>query len=78
MRENFFNWEIERKVGNGGSTRFWKAVCVGDFSLKVCFPCLYSLSTQKGSNISLFLHCQVALKVWRKVMCWIRINLITP
>lgn len=47
VRENCFNREFERRVGNGGNTRFWKDVCVGDSPVKVWFPHLYSLSIQR-------------------------------
>jgi len=32
----------------------------------------------KETALHLFLHCEVVLKVWQKVMCWPQLNFLLP
>jgi hypothetical protein len=43
---------LRKKVGNGGSTRFWEEKWIDDTTLKEKFPRLFSLSDQKEVFIS--------------------------
>jgi hypothetical protein len=52
------NWLVEsvtRKVGNGMSTSFWNTKWLGDETLAVAFPRLFSLSNAKESVVHDFL-----------------------
>jgi hypothetical protein len=55
---------IYRKVGNGISTSFWNSKWVGDATLAVVFPRLYSLSNVKDCLVSDILVGGFDLRVW--------------
>jgi hypothetical protein len=40
-------------------------------------PCICVLCGERETS-HLFLHCEVALLIWRKVLDWLEINFITP
>ncbi|GJV99906.1 RNA-directed DNA polymerase, eukaryota, reverse transcriptase zinc-binding domain protein [Tanacetum coccineum] len=41
-----------RKVGNGKTCRFWEDIWVGNTSLKLLFPCVYNLDTDKACVVA--------------------------
>ena len=41
-----------RNIGNGVSCRFWEDTWVGNMSLKILFPCVYKLDTDKACTIA--------------------------
>jgi hypothetical protein len=48
----WFENAIERRVLNGASTLFWSQRWVGESTLEMSFPRLYSLSVHKEANVS--------------------------
>jgi hypothetical protein len=40
----------------------------------LCVMC----DNEEETTVHLFLHCEVALKIWRKMLDWLNINFITP
>ncbi|MCI12312.1 RNA-directed DNA polymerase (Reverse transcriptase), partial [Trifolium medium] len=51
VSKNWIAEVITRKLGNGAFIRFWNDKWLGDFSLSVKFPRLYSLSIQKEAVV---------------------------
>ena len=49
------------KIGDGGRTLFWEEVWVGQASLKVNFPYLFSLSVQKVATVKQMRDAQVGI-----------------
>jgi hypothetical protein len=60
----------QQKVGNGVTTSFWSSNWIGNDSLKVMFPRLYSLSNQKESKAVDLLESHEGIKEW--VFVWRR------
>ena len=50
----------KKKVGDGKSTLFWDDIWLGDSSLKVQFPRVYALETDKSTSI----HDRLVLVDW--------------
>lgn len=44
--------EFEKMIGNGDNTGFWDETWIGDVPLRIEFPRLYRLSTQKLTKVS--------------------------
>ncbi|KAE8701523.1 leghemoglobin C2-like [Hibiscus syriacus] len=42
------------QIGNGESVSFWKDTWLGDCPLKILFPRIFALSTNKGGNVAAF------------------------
>ncbi|MCH92906.1 putative non-LTR retroelement reverse transcriptase, partial [Trifolium medium] len=65
------NWVLEkivRRLGNGALTSFWNVIWVGDSSLRVRFPRLFSLSLQKEATVNeVVLASENGLCVWNFV-----------
>lgn len=49
--DDWFWHGLERRIGDGGKTKFWEDVWVGDCAFKTLFPRLYSLNLTKEYNI---------------------------
>jgi hypothetical protein len=49
---SWFAQNISRRVKSGSTTRFWKDAWLGPSPLCVCFPRLFSISTQKDAMIN--------------------------
>jgi hypothetical protein len=47
----WFTSELRRRVGNGWNTSFWNVKWCGDMSLRLKYPRLFSLSSQKKAPI---------------------------
>jgi hypothetical protein len=52
LDRNWFGEGVVKKMGNGVDTRFWDDAWVGNESLRVRFPRLFSISTQKLATIA--------------------------
>jgi hypothetical protein len=48
---SWFNSEVVRRVGNGLSTSFWNDIWIGNLPLRVSYPRLFSISTQKEESV---------------------------
>jgi len=48
---NWFNSEVERKVGNGLTSSFWNDTWRGDRYFRIKYPRLYLISTQKEAMV---------------------------
>ena len=48
---DWFNVEVDRCIGNGSSTSFWKASWRGNVSFMVRFNRLYSISLNQGASV---------------------------
>jgi hypothetical protein len=57
-----------KKVGNGGTTKFWKDVWLGNQSLQSRFPRLFSISSQKEGLVSTMGRWDGG--VWRWELLW--------
>jgi hypothetical protein len=69
--DSLINWiseALEKKVGNGSSTRFWEEKWIGDTVLKEKFPRLFSLSEQKELAVSELLEAFLdrSKLLWRR------------
>ncbi|KAK2448690.1 hypothetical protein QL285_007941 [Trifolium repens] len=62
--KNWFVESVSRKVGNGMSTSFWNTKWLGDETLAVAFPRLFSLSNAKDSVILDFSVLEGEARVW--------------
>jgi hypothetical protein len=62
--KNWFVESVSRKVGNGMSTSFWNTKWLGDETLVVAFPRLFSLSNAKDSVIFDFSVLEGEARVW--------------
>jgi hypothetical protein len=49
---NWFSHGVEKNIGNGLTTSFWRDRWVGDTTLEERFPRLYSISTQKEDTVA--------------------------
>ncbi|KAK2415745.1 hypothetical protein QL285_038202 [Trifolium repens] len=62
--KKWFVDSMVRKVGDGRSTRFWTTKWIGDVTLAIAFPRLFSLSNQKDSMVSDFIDFEDGRRVW--------------
>jgi len=51
-REEWFTDNVDRVVGNGVDTLFWKDVWVGEVTLSVRYPRLYDQSVYKEVSVA--------------------------
>jgi hypothetical protein len=61
------NWLVDsmiRKVGNGSSTHFWKTKWIGEDSLSILFPRLFSLTLEKDSMVENLFERDVSGRRW--------------
>ena len=48
---NWFNSVVDRKVGNGLSTRFWEDRWIGEKCFRLKYPRLYSISNSRDALV---------------------------
>lgn len=54
---DWFNVEVERRVGNGGTTSFWNVVWRGEVAFRDKYPRLFSISNNQEVKVSdLWIH----------------------
>jgi hypothetical protein len=61
---NWLEEVVERRIGNGRLTRFWKDVWIGNTPLCVKFPRLFSLSLQKEVMVGDLLKVEEERRWW--------------
>jgi hypothetical protein len=52
LNTNWFSQSVNKVIGNGANKCFWTENWVGNSSIKVCFPQLYSISSQKEASVA--------------------------
>jgi hypothetical protein len=52
LDRNWFSLGVAKNLGNGGSTRFWEDIWVGEVSLQQRFPQLFLISVQQDTTIA--------------------------
>jgi hypothetical protein len=57
---SWFGQNIERRVGRGDNTRFWKDAWVGNSPLCARFPRLFSISLQKEASVEEMRHERIS------------------
>ena len=58
---------VRRKIGNEINISFWKDMWLGEASLYLMFPRLFSLSTQKEAKVGDMVMFQVGVAVWNTI-----------
>jgi hypothetical protein len=62
--KNWFLESVSRKVGNGVTTLFWTSKWLGEASLAVMFPRLFSLANQKDCMVCDLVHFDGENRLW--------------
>ena len=60
MGWEFFNKNVQYKVGVGDRVKFWTDRWCGDLSLQLAFPVLYNFAANKEASVESSLICQGA------------------
>ncbi|XP_024640483.1 uncharacterized protein [Medicago truncatula] len=64
--ESWFNEEVERCVGNGANTLFWKEAWRGEVTFKEKYYRLFSISTQQEATVEAMWNGGIWSFLWRR------------
>ncbi|GKA04478.1 RNA-directed DNA polymerase, eukaryota [Tanacetum coccineum] len=69
LEEKGFNFlaHCKKRIGNGGATRFWYDQWLGDQPLRIRFPRLFALETDKEMTVAAKMHDEVSVSFRRPV-----------
>ncbi|GKE12187.1 RNA-directed DNA polymerase, eukaryota, reverse transcriptase zinc-binding domain protein, partial [Tanacetum coccineum] len=69
LEEKGFNFlaHCKKRIGNGGATRFWYDQWLGDQPLRIRFPRLFALETDKEMTVAAKMHNEVSVSFRRPV-----------